>query len=212
MASEESAIRPASGKLSKNLLALKFMQRQVEADKRQELEQQRIRHEAEAKWGQKRDSVRIETLNSYSDIDDQALNGRMSFQQANTAVEAYNDTIKYRMLQEKKRVERKAAKAVPVVDAASQEQDAFVSNEEMAQRYKAFVKPEHQPSKREGAIAQPQPQVHARHTDDKDGNRDKSKARAGEPAAKRTKGLDSLKAKNSKKKQAKANKKAKSGL
>eukprot|EP00045_Choanoeca_perplexa_P004560 m.39131 g.39131 ORF g.39131 m.39131 type:complete len:86 (-) comp12640_c0_seq4:832-1089(-) len=60
MASEESAIRPASGKLSKNLLALKFMQRQVEADKRQELEQQRIRHEAEAKWGQ--NSCRREIL------------------------------------------------------------------------------------------------------------------------------------------------------
>ena len=50
-AAKETEPKPATTGLSRNLRALKFMQRQLEADKRQELEKQRYRDEAQAKWG-----------------------------------------------------------------------------------------------------------------------------------------------------------------
>lgn len=113
--------------LSKNLMAMKFMKRKVEADHRRQLEEERQRAIEESHWvleGQEDKGSCIEFEPSYVKCDNLYPSGRMSFKNFNPAVEKM-----FKEMVAKKDMAR----------SEEWEREESVSDEEMARRYETIV-------------------------------------------------------------------------
>ncbi|XP_015756429.1 PREDICTED: M-phase phosphoprotein 6-like [Acropora digitifera] len=124
MAAEPQPVKKA---LSKNVMAMKFMKRKVEADYRRQLEQEKQRAIEESHWvlqGKEERESCIEFEASYVNCEDLYQCGRMSFKKFNPAVEKL---FKEMLAKEE--------------EAKSQEWESeeSVSDEEMTRRYDSLV-------------------------------------------------------------------------
>ncbi|EDQ85794.1 uncharacterized protein MONBRDRAFT_11428, partial [Monosiga brevicollis MX1] len=122
---EETADSPSASALglSKNILGLRFMQRQVEADRREQLARDERERAAQAKWhtasGAARQNQTVVKMKGYAAFDDVEITQHYSFQSANESLEKYIDQERYALAQADQRARKASQRASTTAASAT---------------------------------------------------------------------------------------------